>query len=58
MTTEIVMTAASLVTEPALPVIFEKDRRRRAIVYLVVALAGVGGVFGSVLLRSLIVSIA
>jgi len=42
----------------ALPVFFEKDRRRRGVVYLVVALAGVGGALGFVLLRRLIAGIA
>ena len=42
----------------ALPLVFEKDRRRRGIVYLVVALAGVGGAFAFVLLRRLIAGIA
>jgi|SRR5215211_3797463 len=42
----------------ALPVFFEKNRRRRGVVYLVVVLAGVGGALGFVLLRSLIAGIA
>jgi len=41
----------------ALPVVFKKDRRQRGVVYLVVAVAGVGGAVGFVLLRSLIVGI-
>lgn len=42
----------------ALPVVFEKDRRRRRIVYLVVAVAGVSGALGFVVLRSLIAGFA
>jgi len=38
-----------------LPVVFERDRRRRRLVYMVVALAGVGGAVGFVLLRECIV---
>lgn len=38
-----------------LPVVFEKDRRRRRLVYLIVALAAACGVVGFVLLRQLIV---
>jgi len=49
---------ALLVGGIALPVIFERDRRRRRVVYLVVALAGVGGALGFVLLRHFIVGIA
>ena len=41
-----------------LPVVFEKDRRRRRLVYLVIALAGLGGAVGFVLLRQLIVGLA
>jgi hypothetical protein len=41
-----------------LPVMFERDRRRRRLVYLVVALAGVGGAVGFVLLREFIVRLA
>jgi hypothetical protein len=37
-----------------LPVVFEKDRRRRRLIYLLVALAGVGGAVGFVLLRAFI----
>lgn len=46
---------ALLVGGVVLPVLFERDRRRRRLVYLVVALAGVGGAVGFVLLRELIV---
>ncbi len=42
----------------ALPVFFEKDSRRRRVVYLIVALAGVGGAIAFVLLRGLIAGIA
>ena len=41
-----------------LPWIFEKDRHRRRLVYLVVALAGVGGAIAFVVLRELISQIA
>jgi len=41
-----------------LPLVFERDRRRRRLVYLVVALAGVGGAVGFVLLRRFIVGLA
>jgi hypothetical protein len=41
-----------------LPVVFEKDRRRRRLVYLIVALAGAGGAVGFVLLREFIVRLA
>jgi hypothetical protein len=40
-----------------LPMVFEKDRRRRRLVYLVVALAGVGGAVGFVLLQEFIVGL-
>lgn len=49
---------ALLVGGLALPLIFEKDRHRRRVVYLVVGLAGVGGAVAFVLLRQLIVGIA
>ena len=49
---------ALLVGGVVLPVVFEKDRRRRRLVYLVVALAGVGGAVGFVLLRRFIVGLA
>lgn len=42
----------------ALPLVFEKDRRRRRVVYLVVVLAGVGGAVAFVALRRLVVGIA
>jgi hypothetical protein len=42
----------------ALPLVFEKDRHRRRVVYLVVALAGVVGAVAFTLLRELIVAIA
>ena len=48
---------ALLVGGLVLPVVFEKNRRRRGIVYLVVVLAGVGGAIGFVLLRELISAI-
>jgi predicted permease len=48
---------ALLVGGVVLPVLFEKDRRRRRLVYLVVALAGVGGAVGFVLLREFIVGL-
>jgi hypothetical protein len=41
-----------------LPVVFERDRRRRRLVYLVVALAGVGGAIGFVLVRKFIAGLA
>jgi Family of unknown function (DUF6518) len=41
-----------------LPVLFEKDRRRLRLVYLIVALAGAGGAVGFVLLREFIVGLA
>ena len=41
-----------------LPWIFEKDRHRRRLMYLVVALAGVGGAVAFVVLRELISQIA
>ncbi len=41
----------------ALPFVFEKDRPRRGVVYLVVALVGVGGAFGFVALREFIVRV-
>lgn len=41
-----------------LPVLFEKDRRRRRLVYQIVALAGAGGAVGFVLLREFIVGLA
>ena len=41
----------------ALPLVFEKDRHRRGVVYLVVVLAGVAGAFGFVALRELIVGV-
>lgn len=50
--------AALLAAGLVLPMVFEKDRRRRRVVYMVVALAGVGGALGFVLLRALIVGIA
>ena len=40
-----------------LPVAFEPDRRRRRVVYVVVALAGVGGAVGFLLLREFIVEL-
>ncbi len=40
-----------------LPMVFEKDPRRRRLVYLIVALAGGGGAVGFVLLRELIVGL-
>jgi hypothetical protein len=40
-----------------LPVVFEPDRRRRRVVYVVVALAGVGGAVGFLLLREFIVGL-
>ncbi len=49
---------ALLVGALVLPAVFEKDRHRRRVVYVVVALAGVGGAIGFVLLRELIVGIA
>jgi uncharacterized protein DUF6518 len=49
---------ALLVGGVVLPLVFEKDRRRRRLVYLVVALAGVGGAVGFVLLREFIVRLA
>ena len=49
---------ALLLVGLALPLFFEKDPRRRGVVYLVVALAGVGGAVGFVLLRRLIAGIA
>jgi Family of unknown function (DUF6518) len=42
----------------ALPVFFEKDPHRRRVVYLIVALAGVGGAVAFVFLRGLIARIA
>jgi hypothetical protein len=42
----------------ALPVFLEKDPRRRRVVYLIVAVAGVGGAIAFVLLRGLIARIA
>jgi hypothetical protein len=50
--------AALLLGGLALPMFFERDRRRRGVVYLVVALAGVGGAVAFVLLRSLIAGVA
>jgi Family of unknown function (DUF6518) len=41
-----------------LPLFFEKDRRRRRLVYLVVVLAGVGGALGFVLLREFVSGVA
>jgi hypothetical protein len=41
----------------ALPVLFEKDPRRRLVVYLIVALAGAGGAVAFVLLQGLIARI-
>ena len=49
---------ALLVGGLALPLIFEKDGYRRRIVYLIVALAGVGGAIAFVMLRELISQIA
>jgi len=46
-----------LVGGVVLPVVFEKDRRRRRLVYLIIALAGVGGAVGFVLVRELIVGL-
>jgi Family of unknown function (DUF6518) len=43
---------------PVLPWTFEKDRHRRRLAYLVVALAGVGGAIAFVVLRELISQIA
>jgi hypothetical protein len=40
-----------------LPMVFEKNPRRRRLVYLIVALAGAGGAVGFVLLRELIVGL-
>lgn len=40
-----------------LPLVFEKDGRRRRLVYLIVALAGAGGAVGFVLLREFIVGL-
>jgi hypothetical protein len=41
----------------ALPLLFEKDPRRRRLVYLIVAVAGVGGAIGFVVLRELLSAI-
>ena len=49
---------ALLVGGLALPLFFEKDRHRRRIVYLIVALVGVGGAIAFVALRELISRIA
>jgi len=49
---------ALLVGGLALPLFFEKDRHRRRIVYVIVALAGVGGAVAFVVLRELISRIA
>ncbi len=49
---------ALLVGGLVLPLVFEKDRRRRRLVYLVVALAGVGGALVFVGLREFISRIA
>ena len=48
---------ALLVGGLALPLFFEKDRRRRRMVYLIVALVGVGGAIAFVVLRQLIAGI-
>jgi Family of unknown function (DUF6518) len=50
--------AALLLGGLALPAFFEKDRRRRRLVYLVVGLAGVGAAIAFVVLRGLIAGIA
>jgi hypothetical protein len=49
---------ALLVGGLALPWFFEKDRHRRRIVYLIVALSGVGGAVAFVVLRELVSRIA
>lgn len=48
---------ALLIGGAMLPVVFERDRRRRRLVYLISALAGVGGAVGFVLLREFIVGL-
>jgi hypothetical protein len=48
---------AMLVGGLALPLFLEKDPRRRRLVYLIVALAGVGGAVGFVVLREFISAI-
>ena len=49
---------ALLVGGVVLPVVFERDRRRRRLVFMLVSLAGAGGSAGFVLLREFIVSLA
>jgi len=49
---------ALLVGGLVLPLVFEKDRHRRRIVYLIVVSVGVGGAIGFVVLRELISKIA
>ena len=49
---------ALLVVGLVLPVVFERDRRRRRLVYLVVVLAGVSGAIAFVVLRETISRIA
>jgi hypothetical protein len=45
---------ALLVGGLVLPIVFEKDRRRRRVVHLIVVLAGVGGAIAFVVLREVI----